>query len=210
MVFAEVEGGGADKVADVLDIEKVEIAEVESFRRVPHHVRVEVAPRSRVHLLYRHPGRRDPDGIIVGLLVPFDDRLAELPAKFAQSPLEEGRLAGAGRAHQIEDEDSAIAEDVPVRRGEPGVLREDILLNRDLFPRAVVTGPAMLMVVMVIMPVAVVIVVMMVMMVVRMVVTVVIVMVMIVGGTAAAGGAHGQSTSSSFTRISSPAVSSTL
>ena len=146
MVFAEVEGGGADQVADVLDQEEVGPVEVEGIERVQHHVRVEVATGPGVDLLDRGAGGGDPDRIVVGLLVPFDHRRGKAAGQVLQGPLQDGGLAGTGGADQVQHEHPLRAEQGTVTLGQPVVLGEDVGLDgqfsRRLDCRAVPMGVA--------------------------------------------------------------------
>jgi hypothetical protein len=91
-----------------------------------NHVGVQMTAGAGVDLLHRHSGRRDAPGIVVGLLVPLNDGTADLAAQVFQGPLKNGGLAGAGRADQIEGEDSFVCEEPSVAVCQTVVLGEDV------------------------------------------------------------------------------------
>ena len=98
-----------------------------------NHVGVQVAAGAGVDLAHRDPGGGDPVGVVAGLLVPLDDGAAGLTLQVGEGPLQEGGLAGAGGADQVEDEDPLFAEKRPVAGSQPVVLGEDVALDGDDF-----------------------------------------------------------------------------
>ena len=54
------------------------------------------------------------------------------PPQFADGALEQRRLARAGRTGQVERQDAALGQPPPVLLGQQIVLREDLLLERDV------------------------------------------------------------------------------
>jgi len=77
-MLAEVEGGGAHQIADILDEQDVEIVEFEIVQRLVHHVRVEVTGGAGGDLQRpATPCARIRMGVVLGLQVAFDDADAE-------------------------------------------------------------------------------------------------------------------------------------
>jgi len=94
-VLAEVIGGRADEVADVLDEQDVgghQLRLVEGGVDLPG---VEVAGAARQDLVSRHPERADAIGIAFGGDVPFDHCAAMAVLESADGGLEQRRLARA-------------------------------------------------------------------------------------------------------------------
>ena len=71
--LAEVEGGRADEVADVLDEQHAARRGRQRLERVADHVRVEMAALAGVDLDRRRAGGADPLRIVRGLLIALDD-----------------------------------------------------------------------------------------------------------------------------------------
>jgi hypothetical protein len=177
-----------------------------------NHVGVEVTPGAGVHLPDRYSGRGNPHGIVVGLLVPLDDGESELFAHVPEGPLQNRRLTGTGRTDQIQDEDSLLRKEGTVRRGKPVVLRQNVAFDTD-FPAGwllFVPVPVFMlvnlpvMIVLVRMHVIVIVIVVVVVGVIVIMVMVMIVMMVLLGAAAACYAHKVYSTSSSFTRNSSP------
>ena len=78
-------------------------------QRAVHHVGVEVAPRPGVDLDRAGAGAGDPLGVGRRLLVALDHADLAARAGLADGALEQGGLARARRAHQVDDVDAARA-----------------------------------------------------------------------------------------------------
>ncbi|OGU16484.1 MAG: hypothetical protein A2076_03640 [Geobacteraceae bacterium GWC2_53_11] len=138
-----------------------------------------MAAGAGVDLADRHTGGGDALGIVVGLLVPFDNGAAQRTGQVAQGALQQGRLAGAGGADQVEDKNPFVLEQGAVKGCQSVVLAQDVLFDGNGFPRNLV-GPVLVGVAMtVVVSVGV------------MVVIMAMIVVMICRGTAA-GCAHGK------------------
>ncbi len=129
VVFAEVEGGRADEVADVLDQEQRFVLGLQALHGVADHVAVEVAALAGVDLQRRHAGGADALGVVGGLLVAFDDVDGDLVLQQLDGLAEQGRLARAGAGDEVEGEDAALVEPGAVGVGVGVVLGQDVLLD---------------------------------------------------------------------------------
>lgn len=127
--FAEVEGGGADEVADILDEQQPARRQRQLIQGVADHVCVEVAALAGVDLHRRRTGRANALGVVLGLLVAFDDRRRHAPAERLQGLHQQGRLAGAGAGEKVDGEDAVVAKAGAVARGIGVVLGEDAVLQ---------------------------------------------------------------------------------
>jgi len=96
VVFSQVEGGRADQIADIFDQQYVKIVQVKVLGAVHNHVGIQMAPGAGVDLAHRDSGSGDALGIVIGLLVAFDDGEAEFVRQVTQGPFQQGCLAGAG------------------------------------------------------------------------------------------------------------------
>ena len=81
-------------------------------------------------------GREEDDapGIVVGLLVAFNDGAAEFVRQVAQGPLQQRGLAGAGRADQVKDKNPFLFEQGAVEACQAVVFAQDILFDGDSGP----------------------------------------------------------------------------
>ena len=109
-VLADAELGRADEVADVLDDQQVDLVQRQRGQRRAHHVGVEVAlaaeARVGVELRHRHVQAGEPVGVDRALHVALEHADAHAVEPSASSALEQRRLAGARRAHQVDDGDA--------------------------------------------------------------------------------------------------------
>ena len=129
MRFAQVERRGTDEIADVFDHEQAALDRRELAQRVSDHAGVEVASLSRVDLDGARAGRPDAVGVERSLLVAFDHRDRHPPAQRLDRAHEQRRLPRSRARHEIEREDRAIGEQLPVPRRVLVVPREDVLLD---------------------------------------------------------------------------------
>ena len=117
-VLADVELGGADEVADVLDDQQVDLVERDRRQRGAHHVRVEVALAAEaaagVELRDRDVQVGEPVGVERALHVALEHADAQVADAVAQQALEQRRLARARRAHDVEDRHAVAVEVVAV------------------------------------------------------------------------------------------------
>jgi hypothetical protein len=76
-----------------------------------------------------HPAARMRAAVGLGRLITFDDANRERAPEISNRPLEQGRLAGAGRAHQVHGQDPAAGEPPAIALGQQVVFGEDLLLQ---------------------------------------------------------------------------------
>ena len=137
--LAEIEGGRANQIADVLDEHDAAGCHRQVVEGVADHMGIEVAASSGVDLDRRHAGGADALGIVGGFLVALDNtnwnRLAQRPRGRHQ----ERRLARPRARQQIECEQAVVGEPPPVGVGVGVVLRQDTGLDFDQ-PRLAETG----------------------------------------------------------------------
>ena len=74
MRLAEIEGGGADEIADILDEHQGIVRQAEGLQRMADHMGVEMAALSGIDLDRLDAGGADALGVVRGLLVAFDHR----------------------------------------------------------------------------------------------------------------------------------------
>jgi hypothetical protein len=98
------------------------------------HVGVQMAAGAGVDLAHWNPRSGNALGIIVSLLVPFNDGKAEFLRQVTQGPFEQRRLAGAGGADQVQDKNPLLFEQGAVEAGQAVVLGKNILFNADRRP----------------------------------------------------------------------------
>jgi len=99
-------------------------------------VGIQMTAGAGIDLPYRDTGGGDAPGIVVGLLVPFDDGKAQFVRQVAQSPFKQRGLAGTGRTDQIQDKDPLVFEQGTVETGQAVVFAENILFDADGRPFA--------------------------------------------------------------------------
>lgn len=131
VVLPQVEGSWTDQVPHILDEEEVQVGEVEMIDGMADHVGIQVAAGTGVYLLHRNPGRRDPPGVVVSLLVTLNDGAPYFSRKVPQGPFQDGGLAGSGGADQVQHEQFPGSEELPVPFGKVAILRQQIGLHRD-------------------------------------------------------------------------------
>jgi hypothetical protein len=95
------------------------------------HFRVEMAGRSGGDRLGDEAGRANPLRVVVGRQVSGQHADLGAAAERAGSRLEHGGLAGAGRSHQVDRADLAIAKVLPVVARRAVVGGQDPLVERD-------------------------------------------------------------------------------
>ena len=79
--LAEVEGGRADEVADVLDQQQRAVRQRQARQRLGDHLRVEMAALAGIDLQRGDARGANPLGVEVGLLVALDHRDRHFAAK---------------------------------------------------------------------------------------------------------------------------------
>jgi hypothetical protein len=144
--LAEIEQRRAYEVTDILDHCHRFSRWFQCGEAASQHLGVEVATRSGIDLNRTASGAADAGGIGLRCLVAFDDTDGERAAEITDRPLEQGRLAGSGRTHQVQSQDAAAGEPAPVALGKQIILGEDLLLQCD--DRAVVVMVMMIMIMM--------------------------------------------------------------
>ena len=72
------------------------------------------------------PVARMRSASLIGLLVAFDDRKSQLVSQVGDRAFQQGRLARARGAHQVQGEDIAAGEPAPVPLRQAVVLGEHI------------------------------------------------------------------------------------
>ena len=128
-MLAEIEGGRADQVADVLDEEQHAGRRRQLLQGMAHHVGIEMADPARVDLHRRHAGSADPLGVVLGFLIALDDGHGGGPRESGGRRRQEGRLAGAGAREKIEGAEAEGVEAGPVGRRIAVVLGQNVLLD---------------------------------------------------------------------------------
>src|SRR3569623_1267562 len=109
-MLAQIEGRGAHEVADVLDEELFDVRQVLALQRRVHHGRVQVAGVASGDLLGGYPFCEQAARIVVGGEVALDHRDAELAVQRVGGRLQQGRLARAGRGHEVDHEHVPLIE----------------------------------------------------------------------------------------------------
>src|SRR5205085_2544938 len=84
--LAQIEQGGADEVADILDHHRRPGGRVEALQCAGDHGRVQVAARPGVDLDDLAPGDADPRRVQVGFLIALDDGQSQLPGEVPAGP----------------------------------------------------------------------------------------------------------------------------
>jgi len=126
VVFTQIEGGRTDKVSHILDQENIELLQVERLKGMADHMGIQMTSCAGVDLPYRNSGGRDPHGIIVGLLVSFDNGEAEFLPQVVQGPLKDAGLAGTGRTDKVQDKNTLAKKEIPVFPRQTVILGKDI------------------------------------------------------------------------------------
>src|SRR6266702_4308922 len=93
-----------------------------------------MASGAGVDLAHRNPRSGDAPGVVIGLLITFDDGEAELLRQVMQGTFEQGRLAGTGRADQVQDKNSLFLEYGAVKTGQAVVFTQNVFFDGDLRP----------------------------------------------------------------------------
>ena len=101
---AGVELGGADEVANVLQNGEIYVLGAEAFQTLLGHAGVQVAHAAGVELDDLHAAGGDGGGVHVGVDVRFHDADAHIVFQRLDGGHQSGGLAGAGGAHQVQQE----------------------------------------------------------------------------------------------------------
>ena len=70
--LAQVEAGGTDQIADVLDQQQAVVVQPSCCMRLSHHVGIQMTALAGIDLQRGCAGGADARGIVVGLLVALD------------------------------------------------------------------------------------------------------------------------------------------
>src|SRR6266702_8313199 len=103
-----------------------------------------MAAGTRVDLDHAASCGADPLCVERGLLISLDHRHDKLARQFPRGSFEQRRLSCAGRAHEVDREDTAPPQPVPVALGERVVLREHLVPQDDGAAAAVIAVPVAL------------------------------------------------------------------
>ena len=126
---AGIELRGADEVADVFEDRKVDVLRAETDEALLRHARIEVAHAAGVQLDDLDSGLLDRGGIHVGVDVGLHDADAEFVLQRGDRRLQGGGFAGAGGAHQIQEEGLLPLELLAQLVGLPVVVFKNALLD---------------------------------------------------------------------------------
>jgi hypothetical protein len=96
------------------------------------HVGIQVASGAGVDLAHRNPGGGDASGVVIGLLIPFNDGTAEFYGQISERAFQQGCLAGTWRTDQIQNKNAFVFEQGAVKTGKAVVFAKDILSDRNL------------------------------------------------------------------------------
>ena len=117
-MFAEIEGGRADQVADVLDEQEVDIVAAHLFLKLVKtamdHGSVEMAGAAGGQLDGRYAFCADSVGVPFGFDIPLDDTDPDFSLQGLDGMFEEGGLSGAGAADQVEGNSPDFLEVVAI------------------------------------------------------------------------------------------------
>ena len=134
-VFAEVVGGGADEIPDVLDDEQVQARQIELLERAGYHLGFEMADGAGGDLHDRRAGFAQAAGVVVSGQVADDDGCFQASSERADSFAEEGGFARTGRRQDVQHQETVRLEHAAVAFGLTVVLIEDGPSDFDLAAR---------------------------------------------------------------------------
>ncbi len=128
-ILAEIERGGTDEVADVLDKQKVEVVQVPAFEGVLHHRGFQMADRAGGDLPDGGLAPSQPASVIVGGQVADQGGHAVALAEQAEHFLQEHRLAGARTGDEADHVHPRLVETVAQGTGNHVVVLQDLLAD---------------------------------------------------------------------------------
>ena len=98
----------ADQVADVFQDGEVHVVHAQALQALTRHARVQVAHAAGVELNDLGAGLLNGGGVHVGINVRLHDADAKLVLQRGDGLAQRGGLAGAGGAHQVEQEHAVL------------------------------------------------------------------------------------------------------
>ena len=131
--LAEIEQRRAHQIPDIFDEQQRLRLRIKGLERTPDHLGVEVAARACVHLYRAGAGGLDAFGVEQGFLIAFDHADGPVACQLSDRSLEQGRLARAGRAGDVQRKDVALRQPCAILLGDEVVLRQNLLLQGDRF-----------------------------------------------------------------------------
>ena len=140
-VLSQVVNRGADQVADVLDDQDIQGIQVQLLDRPSHHLRLQMANRSRRDLNHGHSGGPKPFGIVVRGQVPDHHSHAQSRLQRQRRHLDEGGLSRAGGGDHIQDEKPFGSKAAPISFRQAIILSQNRLMHFNLL-RSVALHPA--------------------------------------------------------------------
>lgn len=148
-MLAQIEQRGADEIADIFDEHHRTAGWSQLLESLRDHVSLEVASRSSVDLNRRCPRGANAFAVIGGGLIALDDEDRDFVLEVLNCPFQQRRLAGAGRADDVQCQDFSPLEPASVAHGELVVLGKQAGLKLD--NRRSAAMPMMIMMVIMIM-----------------------------------------------------------
>lgn len=130
-LLAEVKQRGADEITDIFDQHQRAAGRPQLLESLRDHVSLKVASRPSVDLNRRCPGGANAFAVIGGGLIAFDHEDRDFVLEVLNCPFQQRRLAGAGRADDVQCQDFPPLEPASVAHGERVVLGEQAGLQLD-------------------------------------------------------------------------------
>ncbi len=109
-VLAEIETDGADQIADVFDEEQIQRLDIDAIHGLHDVMGFEMAAFAGVDLDDAIGEAGDAVGVALGGEIADDDADTQACGRDAKGGFDEGGLAAAGRAHQIDRENAGSAQ----------------------------------------------------------------------------------------------------
>lgn len=113
-MLAKIEARRTNKIADIFDEQHVDLVQRQVAQGAVNHPGIEMACISSGYLNDGNPMSANAPGIIIGFKVAFDDGDTALRRDGVDRRLEQRRLAGTGRRHQVDRENAASVEVVAI------------------------------------------------------------------------------------------------
>jgi hypothetical protein len=95
------------------------------------HVSIQMASGAGIDLAHRNPGGGNASGVVIGLLIPFNDGTAEFAGQIPERAFQQGCFAGAWRTDQIQNKNTLFFEQGTVETGKSVVFAKDIFFDRN-------------------------------------------------------------------------------